>query len=93
MFYPDQQRGTAMAAGTTQRRELAHRAGNGIEVWLYWRKLTNRVTVAVLNERLNESFEFEVEGHLALSAFNHPYVYATDRGVPVFAVKSKRPAA
>jgi hypothetical protein len=86
MFYADHPRGTAMAAGTTQRRELAHRASNGIEVWLYWRELTNRVTVEVLDERLDESFEFEVEGHLALSAFNHPYVYATARGVPVFAV-------
>jgi hypothetical protein len=85
MLYADEERGTAMATGTTARRELAHRAGNGIEVWLYWRKLTNRVSVEVLDERLDESFEFEVEGRQALNAFNHPYPYAAARGVPVFA--------
>jgi hypothetical protein len=85
MLYADDERRTAMAAGTTARRELAHRAGNGIEVWLYWRKLTNRVTVEVLDQRLAESFEFEVEGRHALNAFNHPYAYAAGRGVPVFA--------
>jgi hypothetical protein len=85
MLYADDERGTAMAAGTTARRELAHRASNGIEVWLYWRKLTNRVSVEVLDERLDESFEFEVEGQQALNAFNHPYAYAAARGVPVFA--------
>jgi hypothetical protein len=85
MLYADDERRTAMAAGTTARRELAHRAGNGIEVWLYWRKPTNRVTVEVLDERLAESFEFEVEGRHALSAFNHPYAYAAARGVPAFA--------
>jgi len=74
-----------LAASTTARRELAHRAGNGIEVWLYWRKLTNRVSVEVLDQRLDESFEFEVEGQQALNAFNHPYAYAAARGVPVFA--------
>lgn len=58
------------------RKELAHRANNGIEVTLSWKKPTTRVTIEVSDVRLGESFEFEVEGDKALDAFYHPYVYA-----------------
>jgi hypothetical protein len=58
------------------RKELSHRASNGIEVTLFWKKPTTRVIVEVLDTRLGESFEFEVEGGNALDAFHHPYAYA-----------------
>lgn len=58
------------------RRELAHRASNGIEVTLFWNKSANRVTVEVFDERFDEGFELEVDGSVALDAFNHPYAYA-----------------
>ena len=61
---------------TTQRRELAHRAGDGIDVALLWTKSTNRVTVAVLDTHSGQELEFEVDGSHALDAFNHPYAYA-----------------
>jgi hypothetical protein len=68
--------GTVMATASETRRELAHRASNGIEVFLFWSKATNQVTVEVFDARLDEGFRFEVEGARALDAFNHPYAYA-----------------
>ena len=57
-------------------RELDHRSGDGIDVWLLWNTRTNRVTVSVHDERLGDSFELEVSGGEALDAFQHPYAYA-----------------
>jgi len=61
---------------TTQRRELAHRTGDGIDVALLWTKSTNTVAIAVLDTHSGEELEFEVDGARALDAFNHPYAYA-----------------
>ena len=60
----------------TERRELAHRTSDGIEVTLFWSKSTNRITLAVHDSRSGETLEFDVDRHAALDAFNHPYVYA-----------------
>jgi hypothetical protein len=59
-----------------QRRELAHRTSDGIEVTMFWSKPSDRVTIAVLDTRSDEALEFEVDGSAALDAFNHPYAYA-----------------
>jgi hypothetical protein len=59
-----------------ERRELAHRTGDGIEVALLWTKSTNRVAIAVADTHSGEELEFEVDGSRALDAFNHPYAYA-----------------
>jgi hypothetical protein len=64
------------ATDFTDRRELAHRASDGIEITLFWSKPSNRVTVAVLDTRLGEGLEFDVDGSAALDAFTHPYAYA-----------------
>ena len=63
-------------SAATERRELAHRAGNGIEVTLLWTEATNAITIAVLDANSGEVIEFEVDGSRALDAFNHPYAYA-----------------
>ncbi len=63
-------------SAATERRELAHRTGNGIEVTLLWTKSTNRVTIAVADTHSSEELEFEVDGSHALDAFHHPYAYA-----------------
>jgi hypothetical protein len=60
----------------TRRTELAHRASNGIDVYLFWNEPTSRVTVGVIDARTHDSFELEVDGRYALDAFNHPYAYA-----------------
>ena len=63
---------------TTERavRELDRRTGGGIDVRLLWSSQTNRVTVAVHDERSGECFELEVNSADALTAFHHPYAYA-----------------
>ena len=65
-----------IASAATERRELAHRSTNGIEVTLLWTESTNTVAIAVLDTHSGEELEFEVNGSRALDAFNHPYAYA-----------------
>lgn len=71
------------AATSSERRELAHRENDGIEVTLLWERAANRVTIRVLDTRADNPLEFEVAGHAALDAFNHPYPYAAaaQRGI------------
>ena len=69
-------------SATTERRELAHRTGNGIEVSLLWTKSTNTVTIAVADAQSGEELEFTVDPSRALDAFNHPYAYAATVRVP-----------
>ena len=66
-----------MTTSTTGRTELAHRWSDGIDVYLFWTKATNHVTVGLVDARTDASFEFEVDGPNALDAFNHPYAYAS----------------
>ena len=64
------------ATAFSERRELAHRTSDGIDVTLFWSKATNRVTIAVLDSHSDEGMEFDVDGSAALDAFEHPYAYA-----------------
>jgi hypothetical protein len=57
-------------------RELAHRAGDGLEVTLVWHEDDNRVVVVVDDARTGERFEIEVPTTSALDAFEHPFAYA-----------------
>jgi hypothetical protein len=57
-------------------RELDHRASDGIDVKLLWNSRTNSVSIAVLDERTDEYFEFDVDPEDAQIAFHHPYAYA-----------------
>jgi hypothetical protein len=66
-----------IATASTDRRELARRANDGIEVALFWSMSSNQVTIGVLDTRTDEALEFEVDGKLALDAFRHPYAYAS----------------
>ncbi len=68
--------GAAMSTVATLRRALAHRSTDGIEVSLFWSKPSNRVTIELVDERIDERFEFEVAHEKALDAFRHPYAYA-----------------
>jgi len=57
-------------------RELAHRAGDGLDVTLVWHEDDDRVVVVVNDARTGESFEIEVPTTNALDAFEHPFAYA-----------------
>jgi hypothetical protein len=63
----------------SRRRELAHRAGDGIDVYLFWNPSDDVLAVTVLDEA-GESFELVVDVHEALEVFEHPYAYAAYRG-------------
>ena len=56
--------------------ELAHRSGNGLEVWLRWQRGEDELTVEVADDRSGESFHLRVRGEKALDAFYHPFAYA-----------------
>lgn len=58
-------------------RELDHRFNDGIDVTLLWNERTNAVSIAVHDEKLGEFFELEVDAEDALTAFHHPYTYAS----------------
>jgi hypothetical protein len=55
--------GSTMTTTITRRTELAHRASDGIDVYLFWNEPTNRVTVGVLDAGTDDGFELEV-GHI-----------------------------
>ena len=69
------------ATANTDRRELAQRTSDGIEVTLFWTKPSSRVAITVVDSRSDEALEFEVDGSAALDAFNHPYAYAATQRV------------
>jgi hypothetical protein len=59
--------------------ELGKRAASGLEVALLWNRSSNRVKVAVSDNRVCHHLDFEVARADALSAFYHPFAYATSR--------------
>ena len=56
--------------------ELATRAGDGLEISLYWSKSADRVKIAVTDAELFDEFETDVANADALAAFYHPFAYA-----------------
>jgi hypothetical protein len=64
-------------APESRQRELAARVSDGLEVTLFWRPTTNELTVCVCDHRVGVYFEIRPEPHLALDAFYHPYLYAS----------------
>ena len=68
-----------IATAPIDRRELARRTNDGIEVALFWSTSSDQVTITVLDTRTDEALEFDVDGKVALDAFSHPYAYAARR--------------
>ena len=64
------------ATSQTALRELDRRISDGFDVRLLWNPQTNRVFVAVEDQRHGASFELEVDGPGALEAFYHPFAYS-----------------
>jgi hypothetical protein len=59
-------------------RELARRSNDGIDVTLLWSPQTDRLFIAVQDEREGDRFRREISPADALDAFNHPYAYRKD---------------
>jgi hypothetical protein len=67
---------------TDMPTELAHRAGDGIEVLLLWNGGDGQLRVVVDDHRGGSSFELVAgDGKQALDAFYHPFAYAAARGI------------
>jgi hypothetical protein len=73
---------SAIVEYQVERRELAHRSSDGIDVALLWSEGTDSLCVAVLDERTGAGFELVMEsGTEALDVFRHPFAYAAWRGI------------
>lgn len=59
----------------THKRELAHRASDGVSVSLFWESVGDSILIEVYDERGGDYFELPVPRDRALEAFHHPYVY------------------
>jgi hypothetical protein len=64
-----------VSAATSDRRELAHRFGAGLDVTLYWDAAGQVVTVEVVDLAAGENFQLAVPRSRALDAFHHPFAY------------------
>jgi hypothetical protein len=67
-----------MITTTITRRELAHRASNGIDVSLFWDKVGDTLTLEIYDSKTDEFFQLEIPRDRALDAFHHPFAYVTD---------------
>ena len=71
-----------MANATQQPyRELAHRLSDGVEIVLFWHKVSNELTVTISDARTGAYFELAAAPHQALDVFDHPYAHAAFRGL------------
>jgi hypothetical protein len=66
-----------MSASTTTTTwvELADRAGDGLEVRLYWNSADGGVKVTVAHRATERVAELDVRPEDALEAFHHPFAY------------------
>ncbi len=62
----------------SERRELAHRSGAGVDVTLYWQPILDELLVCVRDERHGTHFEIRPSRNLALDVYYHPYAYAKE---------------
>lgn len=70
------QRRDRLEEDLANHRELAYRRDHGIEVFLYWHKKTNVLSIMLTDINANQSQNFTVPNDKGLDAFYHPYVYA-----------------
>jgi hypothetical protein len=56
--------------------ELACREGGGVEIALWWNRVTDELKVSVHEHTSGTAFDIPAERHDALEVFNHPYAHA-----------------
>ena len=78
--HPRARRSNAVADSAT--RELARRLTGTLEVTLHWQRGSDRLYVSVHGPEHGDRFQLEVAPSEAMDAFQHPYAYASARGVP-----------
>jgi len=73
--FQDRDRDRALSKPTVAVRELDRRQNDGTDVQLLWEPQTDRVFLALTDDRSGESVSFEVDPGEALRSFHHPYAY------------------
>jgi hypothetical protein len=68
-----------------ERKELAHRSSDGLEVSLLWNPGDDSLAVLVVDARLGVTLELPVRGESPLEVFHHPFAVASRRGTAVAA--------
>jgi hypothetical protein len=68
-----------------ERKELAYRRSDGLDVTLLWDPDDDSLAVLVVEERLGVTLELPVRSESPLEAFYHPFAVASRRGEPVAA--------
>ncbi len=69
-----------IASDCARRRELAHRASHGLQVWLQWDPHDDEVFVLVHDVVIDATFELRVRDRAAaLEAFHHPFMHGERR--------------
>jgi hypothetical protein len=66
---------------SSEPRELASRANDGLEVTLFWIQSTNRLVVSVSDKRTGDRFALPTEDSNALDVFYHPFAHAARKGI------------
>ncbi|HWH99619.1 MAG TPA: hypothetical protein VNT27_04760 [Propionibacteriaceae bacterium] len=67
----------AKALSPSERRELASRTSDDLEVTLWWDPRINAVSVSVWDWKRDTHFELAVDRDRALDVFHHPFSYAS----------------
>jgi hypothetical protein len=68
-----------------ERKELAYRRSDGLDVSLLWSPADDSLAVVVVDERLGVTLEIPVRGENPLDVFYHPFAVASRRSAPVAA--------
>jgi hypothetical protein len=63
-------------------QELARRVRGAVEVTLFWVPGAAKATVSVWNWASGACLQLDVEPSRARYAFDHPYAYAAELGIP-----------
>lgn len=61
--------------------ELLDERRNGLLIRVYWLRLSNEISLVLIDEAANEAFETIVENENALDAAAHPYFYFAKAGL------------
>jgi hypothetical protein len=67
------------------RKELAYRQSDGLEISLLWDPRNDALAVRVVDARLGVTLELPVRDESPLEVFYHPFAVASRRGQPVAA--------
>jgi len=62
-----------------RRIDLANRRSDGIDVTLWWSPDDDSVSIEVLHQPSDSTFELAVDPSRALDAYYHPFAYAAWR--------------